>query len=52
MTLKGATVLTVQQGAAYVACSAGAPLSAPCDRGATAHDETDGVLTSRVEACR
>jgi hypothetical protein len=52
VTLKGATVLTVQQGAAYVACSAGAPLSAPCDRGATAHDETDGVLTSRVEACR
>jgi hypothetical protein len=51
VTLKGAAVLTVQQGAAYVACAPGAPLSAPCDRGATAHDATDGVLTSRVEAC-
>jgi hypothetical protein len=29
----------------------GAPLSAICDRGATAEDAVDGVITSRITAC-
>lgn len=36
---------------AIVRCPVGAPLSAICDRGATAEDPVDGVITSRITAC-
>lgn len=51
VTLSGPPSVTLAAGDTYAACGEGAPLSALCDRGASANDAEDGALTARVEVC-
>ncbi|KAL3156032.1 hypothetical protein ABBQ32_013021 [Trebouxia sp. C0010 RCD-2024] len=49
--LVGQAVLGVPLGTSYLACPTPQPTNVLCDRGCTAEDALDGVLTSRVQAC-
>jgi hypothetical protein len=51
LELVGPSSIAVEMGTPYTMCPEGASLSAICDRGATAEDETDGVVTGRILAC-
>jgi hypothetical protein len=53
VTLKGSTVFEIAQYSGFVKCPEGqdVPVSAVCDRGATAYDEVDGDLTGSLMAC-
>ena len=53
VTLRGPAVLTVLQNRGFVKCPVGetVPISAICDRGATANHTLDGDLTGEVLAC-
>jgi hypothetical protein len=52
VTLKGPATLDIAQYTGYVQCPPGdVPVSALCDRGATAKDDKDGDLTDFVLAC-
>ncbi|KAL0024068.1 hypothetical protein WJX79_002467 [Trebouxia sp. C0005] len=49
--LIGQAVLGVTQGTSYLACPTPQPTDVICDRGCSASDSLDGVLTARVQAC-
>lgn len=53
VTLLGSAAIEVQQYSGFVKCPAGedVPVSAICDRGATASDVEDGDLTASLMAC-
>ena len=47
--LVGPAEVNITAGDTYSRCAATAPLSLVCERGALAHDEVDGDLTSTIE---
>ena len=51
LRLRGSANVEVDQFQPYVTCSANAPLTALCDRGATASDAEDGNMDNQVQAC-
>lgn len=51
LTLVGPNRVVVSLNAVYVKCSALAPASSVCERGALVRDDMDGDITHRVLAC-